>query len=228
VTTIEDSSSPNGDDFPLPGFLADTPPNGSPEFHVKARSSRLGVNFAWLDPNPKWAITGRIEMDFEGNFNRSDNRNLSSIRSSNPSLRVAWGRLDYHFNDKNTFSALAGQDWTIYGSSTLANIVELTLVGGEFGGLWERDPQMRVGYTHKFNGFSVMPEFALDLPGSGLPTSQSSLATASARDRTPTVPSFRDAWLANGSSTTPPALLPRRSSSAALKGGALPISWLLT
>ena len=42
VTAIEDSSSPNGDDFPLPGFLTDTPPNGSPEFHIKARSSRLG------------------------------------------------------------------------------------------------------------------------------------------------------------------------------------------
>jgi hypothetical protein len=176
LTGIEDSSSPNGDDFPLPGFLTDTPPNGSPEFHVKARSSRLGVNFAWIDPNPKWSITGRIEMDFEGNFNRSDNRNLSSIRSSNPSLRVAWGRLDYHFDDKNTFSALAGQDWTIYGSSTLVNMVELTLAGGEFGGLWERDPQMRVGYTHKFSGFSIMPEFAIDLPGSGLPPSAANVS----------------------------------------------------
>ena len=176
ATAIEDSSSPNGDDFPLPGFLTDTPPNGSPEFHIKARSSRVGVNLAWLDPNPKWIITGRVEMDFEGNFNRSDNRNLSSIRSSNPSLRVAWGRLDYHFDDKNTFSALAGQDWTIYGSSTLVNTVEITLAGGEFGGLWERDPQMRVGYTHKFSGFSVMPEFAIDLPGSGLPPSAANVS----------------------------------------------------
>ena len=66
-------------------------------------------------------------------------------------------------------------------------MVELTLAGGEFGGLWERDPQMRVGYTHKFSGFSIMPEFAIDLPGSVFhqvqPTSQSNSVTASARDR---------------------------------------------
>ena len=177
ATAIEDSSSPNGDDFPLPGFMTDTPPNGAPEFHVKARSSRLGVNFGWFDPNPKWAITGKIEMDFEGNFNRSDNRNLSSIRSSNPSIRVAWGRLDYHFDGKNTFSALAGQDWTIYSSSTLPSTVEVTLVGGEFGDIWERDPQMRVGYTHKFSGFSIMPEFAIDLPASGLPPSAANISS---------------------------------------------------
>jgi hypothetical protein len=176
ATAIEDSSDPTGDDFPLPGFLSDTPPDGSPEFHLKARSTRFGLNFNVLDSNPKWVITGRVEADFEGNFNRSDNRNLSSIRSSNPSLRVAWGRLDYHFDDRNTFSALAGQDWTIFTSSTLANIVEVTGIGIGFGGLWERDPQMRVGYTHKFGGFSIMPEFAIDLPGSGLPPSAANVS----------------------------------------------------
>ena len=55
-------------------------------------------------------------------------------------------------------------------------MVELTLAGGEFGGLWERDPQMRVGYTHKFSGLSIMPEFAIDLPGSGLPPSAANVS----------------------------------------------------
>ena len=122
VTAIVDSSSPYGDDFPLPGFICDTGADGSPEFHIKARSTRLGVNFAWNDPNPKWSIYGKVEMDFEGNFNRSDNRNISSIRSSNPSLRLAWGRLDYAPNQKNIFSALFGQDWTPFGSSTIPGI----------------------------------------------------------------------------------------------------------
>ncbi len=81
VTAIEDSSSPSGDDFPLPGFLAASGPDGSPEFHIKARSSRVGMNFEAYDGNQKWSITGKIEADFEGNFNRSDNRNLSSVRS---------------------------------------------------------------------------------------------------------------------------------------------------
>jgi hypothetical protein len=168
VTAVSDSSSPYGDDFPLVGFLGDSGPDGSPEFHVKARGSRLGVNVAWFDPNPKWSISGKIEMDFEGNFNRSDNRNISTIRSSNASLRLAWGRMDYHWNDKNTISALFGQDWTPFGSSTLPSILESTSYGIGYGILWERTPQMRFGYTRKFSGVQFMPEFALAMPASGL------------------------------------------------------------
>lgn len=168
ATAVEDSSSPDGDDFPLPGFLSDTGPDGAPEFHVKARSTRFGSNFTWYDASEKWSITGKIEMDFEGNFNRSDNRNLSSVRSSNPSLRLAWGRLDYSANKKNVFSALFGQDWTPFGSSTLPNMLETTGLGIGFGTLYERAPQMRVGYTHKEAKFQIMPEFALALPAVGL------------------------------------------------------------
>ncbi len=176
VTGVEDSSSPGGDDFPLPGFLTDTGPDGAPEFHIKARSTRFGMNFDWYDPSAKWAITGKIEGDFEGNFNRSDNRNISSMRSSNPSIRLAWARLDYHPNSSNTVSALFGQDWTIFGASTLPNITEITGVGIGFGGLWERDPQMRFAYTHKFKSLAITPEIALDLPSSGLPPSAANIS----------------------------------------------------
>jgi Skp family chaperone for outer membrane proteins len=176
ATAVEDSSSPNGDDFPLPGFLCDTGPDGAPEFHVKARGTRVGSNFTWYDPSSKWSITGKIEMDFEGNFNRSDNRNISSVRSSNPSLRLAWGRLDYSANDKNVFSALFGQDWTPFGSSTLPNILETTGLGIGFGTLYERTPQMRVGYTHKAAGFQIMPELALTMPAVGLTPSAANIS----------------------------------------------------
>jgi hypothetical protein len=168
LTVIEDSSSPYGDDFPLPGFICDTGPDGAPEFHVKARSSRVGANFLWNDANQKWSIYGKIEMDFEGNFNRSDNRNISSIRSNNPSLRLAWGRMDFAPNERNIFSALFGQDWTPFGSSTIPGIIETTSMGIGFGILYERTPQMRFGYTHKGRTFQFMPEFAVTLPASGL------------------------------------------------------------
>ena len=171
ATMVEDSSSPEGDDFPLPGFISPTGPNGDPEYHIKARATRFGSNFEWYDKNPQWTITGKIEGDFEGNFNRSDNRNLSSVRSNNPSLRLAWGRLDYHFNDNNAFSALFGQDWTLFGSSTLPNILETTGLGVDFGSLYERDPQFRFGFTHKTHAVSIMPEFSFNLPASGLPSS---------------------------------------------------------
>ena len=167
ATAVEDSSSPYGDDFPLPGFICDTGPDGSPEFHIKARSSRVGLNFAWLDHSPKWSISGKIEMDFEGNFNRSDNRNISTIRSNNPSLRLAWARMDFKADEKNTFSALFGQDWTPFGSSTLPNILETTSYGIGYGILYERTPQMRIGYTRKLGGLQLMPEFAVAIPAVG-------------------------------------------------------------
>src|SRR4030081_4095470 len=82
TSIIHDSSSPQGNDFPLPLLAGDTGPNSSPEFHLRVRGLRLGANFEWLDPAPKMVITGKIEFDFEGNFTRVNNRNISSIRSS--------------------------------------------------------------------------------------------------------------------------------------------------
>src|SRR5215813_8196440 len=84
ASMIHDSSSPQGTDFPLPLLAADTGPNNSPEFHLRARGLRLGANFEWVDPAPKITITGKVEFDFEGDFPRSNNRNITSIRSSQP------------------------------------------------------------------------------------------------------------------------------------------------
>jgi hypothetical protein len=176
ATFVHDSSSPGGDDFPLPGFLGDTGPDGAPEFHVKARATRFGTNFEWGDRSANLTVTGKVEFDFEGNFNRSDNRNLSSIRSSNPSIRLAFGRVDYKFSKADTFSALFGQDWTPFTSSTLPNILETTGLGIGFGVLWERAPQMRFGWTHNFGGFQLMPEIAVVLPAVGVVPSAANLS----------------------------------------------------
>jgi hypothetical protein len=167
ATFAHDSSSPGGDDFPLPGFINDTGPNSAPEFHIKARSTRLGTNFEWADASPNLTVTGKFEFDFEGNFNRSDNRNLSSIRSYNPSIRLAYGRIDWRTDEKNTLSAVIGQDWTPFVSSTLPNILETTGLGIAFGNPYERAPQFRFGYTHNFSKFQIMPEIAVVLPAIG-------------------------------------------------------------
>jgi hypothetical protein len=176
ATFVHDSSSPGGDDFPLPGFLGDTGPNSAPEFHIKARSTRFGTNFEWADSSPKLTVTGKFEMDFEGNFNRSDNRNLSSIRSYNPSIRLAYGRIDWRTDEKNTLSAVIGQDWTPFVSSTLPNILETTGLGIAFGDPYERAPQFRFGYTHNFGKFQLMPEIALVLPAIGLTPSAANIS----------------------------------------------------
>ncbi len=175
TSLIHDSSSPQGNDFPLPLLAADTGPNNSPEFHLRARGLRLGANFEWVDPAPKTTITGKIEFDFEGDFTRVNNRNISSIRSSQPSLRLAWVRIDRRFNDNNSAFALFGQDWSPFVSSTMPNMIENTNFGGiAYGAAYTRLPQARFGLNHKFGGsrdFRFSPEIAIVLPAFGdLPT----------------------------------------------------------
>ena len=167
ASAVYDTSSPYGNDFPLPGFngLPNTV-DAIPEFHVKARFFRFGSNFEWLD-TPNLIITGKSEADFEGNFSRANNRNISSIRSNALQLRLAYARIDWKRSDKTSLFLLAGQDWTPFGSSTLPNLFETTGLGIGFGTLYERDPQVRFGMEHNFGKFKLGPEFAIVLPSFG-------------------------------------------------------------
>lgn len=171
ASAVYDTASPRGDDMPINFFVfGDSGPDKSPEFRVKARSLRLGTNFEWPDASKKLTITGRFEFDFEGNYTKVDNRNISSVRSSQASIRQAWGRLDYAATDKTTWYAEAGQDWTPFGSTTLPNLVETTGLGLGFGTLYERAPLMKTGFVHNFGGerqWKFMPEFAVVLPAYG-------------------------------------------------------------
>ncbi|HSL55342.1 MAG TPA: hypothetical protein VK868_13150 [Pyrinomonadaceae bacterium] len=171
TSVVHDSSSPQGNDFPLPLLAGDTGPNNSPEFHVRARGLRLGANFEWLDPAPKTTITGKLEFDFEGDFPRANNRNITSIRSNQPSLRLAWVRIDRRFSDDNSAFVLFGQDWSPFVSSTLPNMIENTNFGGVgYGAAYTRIPQAKFGFNHKFGGsrdVQFQPEFAIVLPAFG-------------------------------------------------------------
>jgi hypothetical protein len=174
ASAVFDTSSPYGNDFPLPGFIGsvDTGPQAGGEFHVKARAMRWGTNFEWPDVSERLTLTGKFEYDFEGNFTRVSNRNISSIRSSMASIRLAWGRFDYKMSDATGVYGVFGQDWTPFASSTLPNIVETTGLGIGFGTLYERSPQMRIGVAHNFGGsrkFMMAPEVAVVLPTSGNP-----------------------------------------------------------
>jgi len=175
ASTIYDSSSPYGTDMPLPGFITtgtnpfDPGPNSS-EFHAKARFARFGTNFDWPDAGNNTTITGKFEFDFEGNYTRTLNRNISTIRSSQASIRLAYGRIDHKFTDNTSVFGLFGQDWTPFGSSTLPAIYETTGLGLGFGTLYERAPQFRFGVGHKFGGsrnLFLQPEFAIVQPAYG-------------------------------------------------------------
>ena len=175
ATAVYDTSNPNGDDMPFPGVFLATPqvfstgPTKDPEFHLKARSSRIGANFEFGDISPKITLTGRIEGDFEGNFSEVDNRDVSSIRSSMFSFRQAWVRLDYAASDNTDIYFEGGQDWTLFGSSALPNLLETTALGYWYGDVYERSPQFQFGLVQKLGGsrnVKLSPTFAIMMPTS--------------------------------------------------------------
>jgi len=171
-TAAYDSYQPYGDDFIKPLFLAggtNSAPDSS-EFHIKARSTRFGSRFEWPDVSKNITITGQIEADFEGNFSAADNRNVSSIRSNALSLRLAYGRIDWTLAPNTDLFFEGGQDWTIYGSSALMNLLETTFFGAYWGNTYERSPQFRLGVVQKLGGernWKFSPEFAIMMPSSG-------------------------------------------------------------
>src|SRR5271167_737532 len=171
ATMAYDSLDPTGDDFPRPAFTnADTGPNNNPEFHVKARATRIGSRFEWPDISKNVTVTGQIEADFEGNFSRADNRNVSSIRSNALQLRLAFGRIDWSVRPNTDIFFEGGQDWTIFGSSALMNLFETTFYGAYWGNLYERSPQFRLGVVEKLGGsrnWRLSPEFAIMMPSEG-------------------------------------------------------------
>jgi hypothetical protein len=178
ATVVHDSSDPDGDDFPFPGIWLNagtnstfnTGPTKDPEFHIKARSTRFGLNVEWPDMSKNLTLTGKIEGDFEGNFSEVDNRDVSSIRSNEPQLRLAYVRLDYHASDTFDVFFLGGQDWTLFGSGALENIVETTFNGAFWGNIWERSPQLRGGFIwtlDKEHHVNLEPQFGIMMPSTG-------------------------------------------------------------
>jgi hypothetical protein len=168
ASAITDSTSSGGanfgaDDFPLPLLLGDTGPTADPQFRVKARSFRFGSQFEWVPKGSDMTITGKLETDYEGDFTQVNNRNISSVRSSQLSLRLAYMRLDTKLGGTTPWFAEFGQDWSLI-SSTLPNLFETTGLGIAMGSLYERIPQFRTGVQFGTGSFKVQPEFAIVLP----------------------------------------------------------------
>jgi len=176
ATAEQDSSSPNGDDFPAPAGLmllpgSNTGPTADPEFHMKARQSRIGINLEWPAISKKMVLTGRFEADFEGNFNESDNADVTSIRNPNLRLRLAYARVDYRATDRTSIYFVGGQDWTLFGSKAIPNMLDTTWNAADYGVVFNRSPQFRVGIVENVGGtsrnFKLSPEFAIMMPSSG-------------------------------------------------------------
>ena len=116
-------------------------------------------------------LTGRLEADFEGNFNESDNADVTSIRNPNLRLRLAYARVDYRANDRTSLFFVGGQDWTLFGSKALPNLLDTTWNAADYGAIYNRSPQFRFGVVQKLGNssrsFKLSPEFAIMMPSSG-------------------------------------------------------------
>jgi len=178
ATVVHDSSDPDGDDFPFPGIwlnaggnsTLNTGPTKDPEVHVKARSTRFGLNVEWPDMSKNLTLTGKIEGDFEGNFSEVDNRDVTSIRNNEPQLRLAFVRMDYHASENTDLFFVGGQDWTLFGSGALMNIVETTFNGAFWGNIYTRSPQLRVGFIQTMNKdrhVNLEGQFGVMMPSTG-------------------------------------------------------------
>jgi hypothetical protein len=165
-------------DFPLPLLIGgQTGPTTDPQVHIKARSTRIGTQFEWVPKNSDLVVTGRMEMDWEGDYTTVNNRNVSSDRNSQLTLRLAYVRLDTKFADIPVYAEF-GQDWTLLASSTMMNIFETTQLGAFFGNIYERAPQIKVGTVLGSGDYKIGGDFAIQQPIAG-----SSTLTADQRSR---------------------------------------------
>ncbi len=172
ATAVEDTASSGGatfggNDFPLPLLLGgDTGPTGDSQFHIKARSFRIGSNFEWVPKDSNLAVTAKVEGDFEGDYTNVNNRNISGVRSSQFSIRLAYMRLDDKLGGTLPWFAQFGQDWSLL-STTLPNLFETTGLGLGMGSLWERMPQFKTGVQFHTGDLKIQPEVAIVLPIAG-------------------------------------------------------------
>ena len=174
ASAVSDTASSGGatfgsNDFPLPLLLGgDTGPTSDPQFHIKARSARLGGQFEWVPKNSSFTVTGKVEGDFEADYTDVNNRNISSARSSQFGVRLAYMRLDTKLGTLPWFAQF-GQDWLLV-SSTLPSLFETTGLALGMGALWERSPLFKTGVQFHAGELKVQPEFAIVLPVAGTST----------------------------------------------------------
>jgi hypothetical protein len=174
ASAISDTASSGGatfgsQDWPLPLLLGDTAaatPTTNPQVHLKARSFRMGMQTEWVPKNSGFTITGRVEGDFEGDYTDVSNRNISSVRSNQFSLRLAWMRIDHKIGGLPWFAEF-GQDWSLLGSSTLPALFETTGLGVGMGSLYERIPQFKTGIQFHAGDLKIQPEVAMVLSAQG-------------------------------------------------------------
>ena len=171
ATAISDTTNSGGgtfgnNDFPLPLLLGDTGPNAGSQFRVAARTARFGANFYWPISGPNITLTGKLEFDWAGDYTVVNSTNISSTRTTQAQLRLAWMRMDYKFSNDTAWFAEFGQDWTMLASSTQYDVLQYT-AGVAQGNPYERIPQFKTGLQFTSGKLKIEPEVAITLGAFG-------------------------------------------------------------
>ncbi|HKO05682.1 MAG TPA: hypothetical protein VJW51_13080 [Candidatus Acidoferrales bacterium] len=170
-TAAYDTSTSGGtnafnNDFDLPLLLGDTGHTAGAQFHVKAREARFGGNFYWPISGPDITLTAKIEFDWAGDYTTVNNTNISSGRTSQAALRLAWMRMDAKLSPDVNWFAEFGQDWTLLASSTQFDVIN-QLAGVGLGNPYERIPQFKTGLQFTSGKLKIEPEVAMTLSDFG-------------------------------------------------------------
>jgi len=171
ATAISDTTNSGGgtfgnNDFPLPLLLGDTGPNSGDQFRLAARTARFGTNFYWPISGPNLTLTGRLEFDWAGDYTIVNSTNISSTRTTQAQLRLAFMRMDYKFSNGTAWFAEFGQDWTLLASSTQYDVIQYT-AGVAQGNPYERIPQFKTGLQFSAGKLKIEPEVAIVLGAFG-------------------------------------------------------------
>ena len=75
--------------------------------------------------------------------------------------------MDYKASEKTDFFLKGGQDWTLFGSSALPNLLETTFLGAFYGSVYTRSPQLTVGMVETMGKVKFSPEIGIMMPSSG-------------------------------------------------------------
>jgi hypothetical protein len=160
LSAVRDSNLSSGDDFPVyarvvGGGIESANLSGQlrpiPSFRFKARSARLGVDIVAPDPNERFAITGKIEFDFEGSFPVSQNRNIASLRATQASIREAWVQLSRRNGGTPAFLRI-GLAHSLYASSTQPTGLEISGLYQFQGNAQQRQPGVAAGSKFDLGG----------------------------------------------------------------------------
>jgi len=149
MNTVYNTALGNIQDIPLFLNKQGSDPSGSEKnFAMTARQSRLNLRYQGGQVAGA-TLSGQFEFDLLGGKAAFPNAmNMDLLR-----IRLAFGRLDWE-----SFSLVAGQDWSIFAPLNPTTLAAFAIPGlSASGNPWIRQPQIRAEFRRPFGETAQFP-----------------------------------------------------------------------